>query len=644
MIKDSRAYLYAKWCVQRGNRKVGKYVKLQAKKWLKIADGKHKEAYISEKAYRKICKLLKLMVHPDLHCSMYDGLEDYAWFLIVAVFCTRRREDDRRFYQTAVLEIARKNFKTFNSAVIFILGMLMEPRFSRFFSVAPDFKLSSELRLAVRKIIKVSPALTKYFKINRDLITCLINEIEYTPLAYSNDGMDGRLANIFLADEAGALDSYPVEAMRSSQITLVNKLGIIISTQYPNDNNVMIDEIDIAKKVLDEVLDKENVFALLYEPDDALRKKWETDDLVIYQANPVAVNNKEVFESIKDLRAMAILYENKRENFLCKHCNIMYKGLGVEGYVDVQKVKRCRITEDLAFWRGRRVWVGFDLSQTDDNTSVAMVTEADGVIHAKVWGILPKDRVEIKSKKENVDYKKLIAAGNCFAEGEEVIDYGFVERWILGMAEKYGVEVMQIGYDRYNAISTVQKLEAAGMECVEVKQHSSVLHPPTKLLREAILKREFAYDENRLLEINFQNARCTEDTNLNKYVNKKRSAGKVDIGLHADVLIKDKDLIELAKKGKIRGWSFGMYNVKDSMEERADDLPIRHIKALDLDHLTLVVKKSPIYSATSVELRAGEDIELETRASLDEPTLSGPALYTPAFDNSEFRGRIAALK
>ena len=529
MIKDSRAYRYAQWCAQRGNRKVGKYIRLQAKKWLKIADGKHRDAYVSEKSYQKICKLLKLMVHPDLHCSMYDGLEDYAWFLIVAVFCTRRRADDRRFYQTAVLEIARKNFKTFNAAVIFILGMLTEPRFSRFFSVAPDFKLSSELRLAVRKIIKVSPALTKYFKINRDMITCLINEIEYTPLAYSNDGMDGRLANIFLADEAGALDSYPVEAMRSSQITLVNKLGIIISTQYPNDNNVMIDEIDIAKKVLDDVLDKENVFALLYEPDDALRKKWETDDLVIYQANPVAVNNQEIFESIKDLRTMAILYENKRENFLCKHCNIMYKGLGVEGYIDVQKVKRCRVTEDLEFWRGRKVWVGLDLAQTDDNTAVAMVTEADGVIHAKVWGILPQDRVEIKSQKEGVDYKKLISAGNCFAEGEEVIDYPFVERLILGLQKKYGVEIQQVGYDRYNAIATVQKLEAEGLECVEVKQHSSVLHPPTKLLREAILKREFAYDENRLLEINFQNARCSEDTNLNKYVNKKRSAGKVDM-------------------------------------------------------------------------------------------------------------------
>lgn len=529
MIVDSRAYQYAKWCAAPKNRKVGKYVKLQAKHWLKIADGKHKKAYVSEKAYDKICRLLKLIVHPDLQCSMYDGLEDYAWFLIVAVFCTLRRDNGRRFYQTAVLEISRKNYKTFNSAVIFIIGMLTEPRFSRFFSVAPDYKLSSELRLAVRKIIKVSPLLVDKFKINRDMITCLLNEIEYTPLAYSNDGMDGRLANIFLADEAGALDSYPVEAMRSSQITLANKLGIIISTQYPNDNNVMIDEVDIAKRVLDGVLDKENVFALLYEPDDTLKKAWETNDLVLFQANPVAVGNSEVLEAIKEMRTMAILYENKRENFLCKHCNIMYKGLGVEGFIDIQKVQRCRRAEDPSFWKGRRVWLGLDLSQTEDNTAVAMLTEENGVIYAKAWGFLPKDRVAAKTAKEDVDYNRMIHQGYCFACGDEVIDYGFVERFILGLKAQYGVEIVQVGYDRYNALSTVQKLEDHSLECVEIRQHSSVLHPPTKLLKESILQKNFRYDENRLLEINFQNARCTEDTNLNKYVNKKRSAGKVDM-------------------------------------------------------------------------------------------------------------------
>ena len=46
---------------------------------------------------------------------------------------------------------------------------------------------------------------------------------------------------------------------------------------------------------------------------------------------------------------------------------------------------------------------------------------------------------------------------------------------------------------------------------------------------EEILKKNFIYDDNQMLEINFQNARCTEDTNLNKYVNKKKSEGKVDM-------------------------------------------------------------------------------------------------------------------
>jgi phage terminase large subunit-like protein len=122
----------------------------------------------------------------------------------------------------------------------------------------------------------------------------------------------------------------------------------------------------------------------------------------------------------------------------------------------------------------------------------------------------------------------MIRRGVCFECGTEVIDYPFVEQFILGLEEKYGVEIAQIGYDRYNAMSTVQKLEKKEYECVEVKQHSSVLHPPTKLLKEYVLKKAFRYDENLMLEINFQNARCTKDTNLNYYVNKKKSAGKVD--------------------------------------------------------------------------------------------------------------------
>lgn len=203
-VKDGKAYQYAEWCVQENEGKVPRYVKKQAESWIKIVDGQDPDAVIDEEANDKICRLLKIINHPDLQCPIYDGLEDYAWLLIIAVMCTKCRNtvQNVRFYTTAVLEIARKNFKTFNSAVIFILLMLTEPNFSRFFSVAPDLALSSELKGAIRKIIKVSPALydeiDPAFKILRSQIICILNDNEYTPLAYSQDGMDGKLANAFL--------------------------------------------------------------------------------------------------------------------------------------------------------------------------------------------------------------------------------------------------------------------------------------------------------------------------------------------------------------------------------------------------------------------------------------------------------------
>lgn len=117
------------------------------------------------------------------------------------------------------------------------------------------------------------------------------------------------------------------------------------------------------------------------------------------------------------------------------------------------------------------------------------------------------------------------------------------------------------------------------------------------------------------------------------------------IGLHADVLIRDESIIDLAKQGAIKGWSFGMYNVKDTVEPRAEgELPMRRISDLDLDHLTLVVEKTPCYSATSVELRAGVEVDVETRAIEIAPRVTEVVPAAPEYDNSAFKQRLEALK
>ena len=90
--------------------------------------------------------------------------------------------------------------------------MLTEPRFSRFFPL-PGFKTVKRVADSNQKIIKSSPILSDelepVFKTLRNEIRCNLTESEYTPLAYSEDKMDGKLPSAFLADEAGAMDSYP---------------------------------------------------------------------------------------------------------------------------------------------------------------------------------------------------------------------------------------------------------------------------------------------------------------------------------------------------------------------------------------------------------------------------------------------------
>lgn len=530
----SKAYDYAKSAVRK--KTTPKYVKKQCRDFIKTFEGKSKKYIISERKLRQIEGVLKLLNMPKglkAGQSLYDCTTGYQWVVYTAVLCTvYRNNPKKRRYETCILEICRKNFKTFTVATLFILLFISEPKFSKFYSVAPDGALSKEIREAIAEIIRSSPAIYEYkgekrFKILRDYILFKPLDIKFTPLAFSTSRMDGRLPNVYCADEVGALpNSYPIEAMQSGQLNILNKLGFIISTKYPTIDNPFEDWVSYAKKVLDGVQNDETIFSLLYEPDNS--KNWESDDLVLKQANPVALEIPEIWEDLLKKRAKAIAMESARENFVTKHCNIIYQGAGTETYIDVNDVQKCKVTN--IDWSGRVVYLGLDLSETNDNTSVAIASvDEDDNILADVVAFIPEGRIDEKNTFEKIDYREFIRTMKCIACGDKVIDYAIVEDFILAIEEKYNVQVQAIGYDRYNALSTAQKLERAGYNTVEIRQHSSVLHPPTKRLKEKILAGEFKYTTNRLLEINFQNARCTYDTNKNLYVNKKKSKGKVDM-------------------------------------------------------------------------------------------------------------------
>ena len=89
------------------------------------------------------------------------------------------------------------------------------------------------------------------------------------------------------------------------------------------------------------------------------------------------------------------------------------------------------------------------------------------------------------------------------------------------------------------------------------------------------------------------------------------------VGLRAESVITDEEVIEGARAGKLRGWSFDIRNAKDTLETRAEDLPIRHITDLDMSEVSLIMNKIPVYSSTSIEVRADTEESVEYRAELE---------------------------
>lgn len=530
----SKAYLYCKENIRK--KTTPKYVKLQMREFMSLCENKSKKYKVSVSKIKQIEDLLKILIMPKglkAGKTLYEVSEGYQWLTYTATLAVvYRNNPKKRRYETGLLEICRKNYKTFTVGTIFIILMITEPRYSQFFSVAPDGSLSREIREAISQILRSSPLVYKYkdkarFKILRDYILFESLDTKYTPLNYSSSTLDGKLPNVFCADEVGALpNSYAIEAMRSGQLNILNKLGLIISTKYPTINNPFEDEVAYAKKVLDGLIKDETLFALLYEPDNT--KDWMTDDLILQQANPVALNSPAIWEDLVKKRAKAIAQESARENFVTKHCNIIYSGAGTETYIDVSAVQECKVSN--IDWSGRVVYLGLDLSESGDNTSVSMLAvDEDNNILADCWAFIPEGRIDEKMASERVNYRELIKTGKVIACGDKVIDYKVVEDFILGLEERLGVQIQAVGYDRWNALSSAQKLENEGITTIEIRQHSSVLHPPTKLLKEKIISGEFMYENNPLYEVNFLNSRCTYDTNKNLYVNKKKSKGKVDM-------------------------------------------------------------------------------------------------------------------
>lgn len=113
------------------------------------------------------------------------------------------------------------------------------------------------------------------------------------------------------------------------------------------------------------------------------------------------------------------------------------------------------------------------------------------------------------------------------------------------------------------------------------------------------------------------------------------------IGLRAKCTVTDTEVIDKAKRGELRGWSFGFYKNIDRWED-AGEMQRRCLEDIELTEVS-ILDKTPAYIATSIEQRGDKDNPVEIRSTDDksEVTDLSQKEQTPPLNEAEERDLLS---
>lgn len=118
-----------------------------------------------------------------------------------------------------------------------------------------------------------------------------------------------------------------------------------------------------------------------------------------------------------------------------------------------------------------------------------------------------------------------------------------------------------------------------------------------------------------------------------------------NIGLRAIVEITEPTVIEKAKKGKLKGWSFGFICNKCDEVENDKGIAERTVRDIDLIEVSILDdRKIPAYVGTSIEMRDGQVQEIEFRTEDFESDDSNSEESDDASNKENFDSMTASQK
>lgn len=507
--------------------------RIPACKWVRLACQRHfdDKEKSKGKGYKfkfdralaeRVCVFGEKLPHvKDKWAGKLIILEPWQCFILCMIFGWVDKVTGLRRFRRADIMIPRKNGKSTVAAIVALYMLVADgENGAEVYIGATSEAQAFEVYRPAKWMVEKCPDLQAYFGVMAG--SSAISQVttnSFIKRLIGNPG-DGASPSCAIHDEYHEHSSdEQVDTMRTGMVARSQPLQLIITTAGDNISGPCYAEFEDLKKVLQGLIDSEEVFGLIYTIDED--DDW-TSELSLRKANPnfgVSVNGDDLLRELKN----AIQIPRKQAVFKTKHLNIWVGSLNA--FFDLQKWRMCEDkTLKLEDFIGRRCILGLDLSTKIDIAALAIVFPLENEEYA-VFGkyYLPEEMVHTAGRDH---YRAWAQEGWLTVTDGEVIDFSRIRDDIDELISMF--EVSEIAYDPYQATMFAQELQKEGAPVVEYRQTVPNMSEPTKQLDALIRSRKIRHCGNPIEAWSLSNVVAKIDAKDNVYPRKARDENKID--------------------------------------------------------------------------------------------------------------------
>jgi len=339
--------------------------------------------------------------------------------------------------------------------------------------------------------------------------------------AYTKHGLN---ASRVLFDEVHAQPNRELwDVLTSSTGARAQPLTVAISTAGYDRNSILYELYSHAKKVEENPeLDRAFLPVIFEAPIGA---DW-TDEKVWHKANPALGD----FRSLDEMRAACARAKEipAQENAFRR----LYLNQWTEQasrWIALASWDACKVEIDRASLKGRRCFIGLDLSSTGDLTAAVAVFPDDDGFDVLPHFFIPAERIPQRVARDRVPYDVWKRDELITATPGSAVDYEYVRKLLLEWDQEFDVRV--VAYDPWNATDLINRLEKNdGFTCAKMRQGFATLSAPSKSLEKSIVSKRIRHDGHAVLRWNIANMSVETDAAGNIKPSKELSTERIDGG------------------------------------------------------------------------------------------------------------------